>query len=57
MRESMGRMSRGLLLAYMLHSFRWPTLRGCEGESTERAVGDPDSRMALRKGRGDGLSM
>lgn len=56
MRESMGRMSRGLLLAYMLHSFRWPTLRGCEGESTERAVGDPDSRMALRKGRGDGLS-
>jgi hypothetical protein len=55
MRESTERVSRGLLLAYILHSFSCATLRGCEAERIERAVGEPDSRMALRKGRGEGL--
>lgn len=32
-------------------------VRGCEGERTERAVGEPDSRMALVKGDGDGRRM
>lgn len=36
----------------------WAFVRGWEAERTERAVGEPDSRMALRKERGDdGLSM